>query len=600
MRKCAAILCLFIIIAAFQTEISAGNSGEADTIYFGDNIITVSEIHKEAKALAVKDGKILEVGSKDEVFRLKGPSTKVIDLKDTALLPAFFDPHSHLSGVALQLVTTNLFGPPVGAIDSMDKLKNALREGMKKSPAAPGQWIVGIGYDNTSLKENRHPDRSDLDDVSKDTPVIIVHDSGHFAVVNSKALELAHIDASTPDPEGGRILRKDGTKEPNGVLEESAQMLAFKVFPLPSFEVAKKTILRGLNHYASLGMTTAIEGCGSGALNLLMRKIASEQELPIDLIDCTSYNEAVKSYRNYPEESTYHGGFRVGGVKLICDGSIQGYTAFLSQPYYVQPGRKIHVRDACSSHLGSRMLTKDDNAAGDKTLPGKGGGDFKGYPDYNSQEELESYLLNALQKGWHIFAHCNGGAAIEEFMGAFENALQQCPVKDHRTTIIHSQDMTEKQLDRAKVLGIYLSLFPSHVYYWGDKHRDIFLGPERAARIDPTGSALKKSIPFTIHTDAFVTPPSVIDMIAFAVNRKTQSGSVLGPDQRIPVMDAIRAVTINAARQYFEEGSKGSLDVGKKADFVILSKNPLKVEKDQIRSIKVLKTIKNGKTIYGN
>ena len=160
--------------------------------------------------------------------------------------------------------------------------------------------------------------------------------------------------------------------------------------------------------------------------------------------------------------------------------------------------------------------------------------------------------------------------------------------------------MTEKQLDRAKALGIYLSLFPSHVYYWGDKHRDIFLGPERAAHIDPTGSALKKDIPFTIHTDAFVTPPSIIDMIYFAVNRKTLSGAVLGPDQRIPVMDAIRAVTINAARQYFEEGSKGSLDVGKKADFVILSKNPLKVEKDQLRSIKVLKTIKNGKTIYGN
>ena len=138
MRKCAAILCLFIIIAAFQTGVSAGNSGEADTIYFGDNIVTVSEIHKEAKALAVKDGKILEVGSKEDVLRLKGPSTKVIDLKDTALLPAFFDPHSHLTGVALQLVTTNLFGPPVGNIDSIEKLKNALRAGMKKSPAAPG------------------------------------------------------------------------------------------------------------------------------------------------------------------------------------------------------------------------------------------------------------------------------------------------------------------------------------------------------------------------------------------------------------------------------------------------------------------------------
>jgi predicted amidohydrolase YtcJ len=260
------------------------------------------------------------------------------------------------------------------------------------------------------------------------------------------------------------------------------------------------------------------------------------------------------------------GRFRLGGMKLLTDGSIQGYTAYLSRPYH-QPG------------------------AGREVL-------YAGFPTFESQEKLSTAVADGYENGWQVLAHANGDAAIGMVIEAARAAEKSHPVGDRRTTIIHAQTIREDQLDAVKNLGLYVSFFPGHVYYWGDRHRDVFLGPERAARINPMRSALDRGIPVTLHHDSPVTPPDILMVIWSAVNRVTSGGWELGPEQRLSPHEAIRAVTIDAARQVFEEERKGSIEVGKIADFVVLSENPLAVEAMRIREIAVEETVKEGETIF--
>jgi predicted amidohydrolase YtcJ len=256
-------------------------------------------------------------------------------------------------------------------------------------------------------------------------------------------------------------------------------------------------------------------------------------------------------------------------LKLIYDGAIQGYTAYLSKPYHIQPDR-------------GNGVTKD----------------YRGQSYYGSQEEADTLIESSLKNGWHIIAHTNGDGATDMLLESMRKGLAKYPVKDHRTTIIHSQMIREDQLDAAKELGLIPSFFPTHIYYWGDLHREIFVGPQRSVRMNPMKSALDRDMRFTLHADAPVTTPSIMVIIQSAVHRVTTSGKPMGPEFEIPVIEALKAVTINAAWQESEEDSKGSLEVGKMADLVILSANPLKVKKTTIKDIKIIETIKEGKSIY--
>jgi predicted amidohydrolase YtcJ len=243
------------------------------------------------------------------------------------------------------------------------------------------------------------------------------------------------------------------------------------------------------------------------------------------------------------------------------------------------------------------VLPEVKGGDGDK-LPGAPRSDYRGYPAFEDQASLNALILMAVQKGWPILAHTNGDAAADQLLTAVRAALRVHPVKDHRTTIIHAQTLHEDQLDAAKRLGMLPSFFPSHVYYWGDRHRDIFLGPERSSRISPAASAVRRGLRFTLHHDAPVVPEDMLHVIWCAVNRVTREGKLLGPDQRIAAREAVKAVTSHAAWQYFEEKRKGSLEPGKLADLVILSDNPLKVKPITIKDIRVLETVKEGQTVY--
>jgi predicted amidohydrolase YtcJ len=534
----------------------------------------------------------------------KGNVTKVVDLQGKTLMPGFFDAHSHLLQVTLWAISADLLPPPMGSVDSMEKLKAVLLEYKTEKRMKQGQWIVGLGYDDTLLSEKRHPTRDDLDQVSTENPIFIIHISGHLASANSKALEIAGITEETEDPVGGRFIRRPGSREPNGVMESNMAFLqVLAKIPTPSADQAVKYFVDTLiNVYAANGTTTVQESAGAFPDVMQIFKLMAKEKLPLDLIAYPkdTYKDMLV---NYEQDKEYKNGLRLGGLKLIYDGSIQGYTGYLSKPYHVPPKMDQDLESHCDQTGTEGLLVdidednypeKDDH----DTVVKEGDTNFRGKSYYGSQEEADVLVELALKNRWYLLAHTNGDAATDMLIESMRKGLKKYPLKDHRTTIIHAQMMREDQLDAAKILGLVPSFFPSHIYYWGDRHRDIFIGPERAARMNPMKSALDRGIRFTIHHDAAVTTANMLIVVQSAVRRVTSSGKPLGPEQEIPVMEALKAVTLNAAWQEGEEKLKGSIEPGKLADLVILSANPLKVDKSKIAKIQVLETFKEGKTVY--
>ena len=574
------------------------NPGEAERILHNGTIVTVDSANTVAAAVAIKDGKIAAVGAEDEVMQWRGADTELTNLKGKTALPGFIEPHSHLSFVGVKLNVANLSPPPIGPVGSVADLKQALRQYGDSKDLKPGDWIMGMGYDDTAMAEQRHPTREDLDEVSSEYPIFCLHISAHLASVNSKALEIAGIDEKTPDPDGGVFRRMPGSQVPNGVAEELAMFSLFAVLPAASEEEAVKEIEDAVAYYASHGITTAHDAAIKSPGQLaLFRTMADKGRLDIDVVGWPLFNVADEMLANLEQDRFYRGRFRLGGLKLLLDGSIQGYTAFLSQPYYVQPGvdEPVGVDDVGEV---DQLLVRSDAPADAPPLPRAEGGDYRGYPTIESQAEVTGWLVKAYKKGWPAQVHTNGDGATDMLIKAVREAEAAYPGQDRRVVIVHAQTMREEQLDAAAELGMSPTFFPAHIYYWGDRHRDIFLGPERAARINPLRSALDRGMVFTGHHDAPVTPASMLVPIWAAVNRITASGEVLGPEQRIPVIEALRAATINGAYQLFEEETKGSIEVGKLADFVVLSDNPLTVDPITIKDIHVLETIKEGKTIF--
>jgi len=538
------------------------SSAPADRIFFGGDVVTVDARDTIAAAVAVRDGRIAAVGRRDDVMALAGPQTVLTDLGGRALLPGFIDAHGHVALTAQKLASANLSPRPVGPVSCMADLQRELREHIERRVIGPGEWVIGMGYDDTGMEERRHPDRDDLDAVSREHPVVALHISAHLLAANTTALELAGISAATLDPEGGRIRRRENA-EPTGVLEETAMTPVFMRLPQPSIEVAAEQLLTALEYYASFGATTAQEALlFQPAFLQAARALEADGRLPLDVIAYPMY--LLASQMMTPEADA--GRFRLGGVKLTTDGSIQGYTAYLSRPYHAQP----EGRD----------------------------GAYAGFPTFEAQGKLDAAVADGYAQGWQVLAHANGDAAIGMVIEAARAAEEAYPGRDRRTTIIHAQTVREDQLDAVKALGLYLSFFPGHVYYWGDRHHDIFLGPERAARINPMRSALDRGIPITLHHDSPVTPPDILTVVWSAVNRVTSGGHELGPEQRLTPREAVRAVTIDAARQLFEEERKGSIEMGKLADLVVLSANPLSVEPMSIRDLTVKETVKEGETVF--
>ena len=537
--------------------------GPERVLYRGGPILTMDANNRVVGAVAVEGDRIVAVGSDADVRPWMSGGTRIVDLHGRALLPGFIDAHSHFPLAGLPAVMADLTSPPVGTVGSIAGMLERL--GAQAQRTRSGRWIAGIGYDDTLLQERRHPTRAELDRVAGDRPVVVFHVSGHLAAVNSAALKRLGYTAKTPDPAGGRIQRDPATNEPTGVLEESALLpLQPQVTQLPTLDVLK-VVRRASELYVRAGVTTGQDGAASARELRGLPWFSRLGIVPMRLVLWPTA-EALDGRERAGNGARAGDSVwtRTGAVKLFSDGSIQGFTAYLTSPYY--------------------------------TLPeGKPAG-YRGYPRVTTEaltQQIDRYHAMGLQ----IAVHGNGDAAIDDILAGFAAAQRAHPRPDARHVVVHAQMTRPDQLDAMKTLGVIPSFFSLHTYYWGDRHREIFLGPERAARISPTRSALESGLRFTLHADTPVTPMEPLRMVWATVNRRSTSGAVIGKAERIDPMHALRAVTIDAAYQHFQEQAKGSLEPGKLADLVILDRNPLD-DPEHIDQMRVVQTIVGGRTVY--
>ncbi|WP_319523849.1 amidohydrolase family protein [uncultured Desulfosarcina sp.] len=570
----------------------------ADVIYHGGPILTMVKDGDRAEALAVQNGKILAVGTMTEIMTSKGSDTKVIDLGGKTLMPGFFDPHSHLVMQSAKFSTANLDPKPIGEAGSIADIQHILKERIEEKKKKPGEWVIGWGYDDTGIEEQRHPNRDDLDAVSTEHPILLMHISGHLMTGNSRMIEELGLTADSKDPDGGVIQRRPGSREPNGVLEENAMYLVLAKLPMPTPEQAMEMIEEGLQFYAEAGITTAQDCATFKGTWQLLAAMEQKGQLPIDVITWPMYKGIDdESFDYIVKNRNSRGRLRLGGVKLTVDGSIQGYTAFLSKPYHVQPDNAHPIPDKCDSEQAERIFISPENETYNPDLPLSADEGHRGYASM-TQDQIDKWVKRCDENGIQLQVHTNGDGATDMLIKAVEKVRADKPRPDLRTTIIHAQTMREDQLDFSAKHGLTPSFFPIHVYFWGDRHRDLFIGPERAAMMNPSRSALDRNLKVTLHHDAPIAGIEMLKVAWAAVNRVTTSGKLLGPEERITPFEALRAITADAAWQNFEEDRKGTLEKGKLADLVVLSDDPLGVDPIAIKNIRVVQTIKEGETVY--
>ena len=538
----------------------------ADLLFLGDHIVTVDDALAGANAVAVRGDTIVAVGDAEELLALQGSQTRTIQLGERALVPGFIDAHGHVSFVARLIDFVDLSSPPVGPVRDMDDIVRLLRERIARREVPEGEWVFGYGYDDSLLAERRHPTRDVLDRASTGHPIALMHVSGHLAAVNSAALAAVGIDSDTADPPGGVIRRRPNGNEPNGVMEETAAV----PFTLGQFgrvgpERYETLLRRALDYHASFGITTVQDGGAILPDVAVLRAAAARDAFPVDVVAYVMANalddETVDGIRHEP---AYNGGFRVGGAKFVLDGSPQGRTAWLSEPYTEGP----------------------ENASPD----------YVAYPAYDIAI-YKQRVARAIKRGTPVLVHANGDAAIDAMIEGIAGAVDPAALPDHRSVIIHAQLMRPDQLPTVKALGLVPSYYAAHPFFWGDWHCRSF-GEARAAHTSPVKATIEHGIPFTVHNDAPVVPPDIMRLIHITVNRTTRSGHVLGPEQRASVEEALHAVTQGAAYQYFEEDSKGSITPGKRADLVILGADPLTADPTTLADIPVIETFARGRSVF--
>ncbi|MEG0650199.1 MAG: amidohydrolase [Oscillospiraceae bacterium] len=520
-------------------------------IFYNGTIITM-EKSLYAEAVLINDGVIEDVGSFDALHAL-APSAELVDLAHKAMLPAFIDAHGHFSSYAnaqMQVVLEEA--------DCFSEIALRITSFIKDNKIESGKWIVAKGYDHNTLAEKRHPNIELLNEIAPDNPLILQHQSGHCGVLNTAALESLGINGDTPSPVGGVIGRENGNL--TGYMEEDAYISCIKQVPMAGIDAMLGAYAKAQAKYLANGITTVQEGMMVAEMLPLYSFLIESGILKIDVVgypDTNSMQAIAKAYPACVKKYSKH--FKIGGYKIILDGSPQVKTAWMKTPY-----------------LNSDTL---------------------GYGTMSDEAVLLA-VENATKENMQILAHCNGDAAIQQYINAVkEVAFADDNILKLRPVIIHSQLITEDELKDAAALNMIPSFFVAHVLHWGDIHIANF-GYERAKHISPAHSAIKNNMIFTFHQDAPVIEPNNLETIQCAVTRKTKSGVSLGEDECISVEDAIKAVTINAAYQYSEENEKGSIKAGKHADFVIMDKSPLAVPKNEISKILITETIKDGITVF--
>lgn len=515
------------------------------TLYENGTVLTMDERHPIAQALLVQDGRIAVVGDRDEALLEVHADCERVDLAGGCLLPAFIDAHSHLTACATRYLQADLSG-----CTSFDALTARIRNFIAENHVPAGQWVQAAGYDHTAMREGRHPDRAVLDRAAPEHPLLCAHISGHVGAVNTAGLAALGITAETEPPEGGKIDFE------TGYLAEAALVQYQQRIPMPGLDALLAAYDRAQALYASYGIATAQEGMMPPALAPLYRALIDRRALRLDVVGYADFAEADAVREALPDAvGKYSGRFRLGGYKIFLDGSPQARTAWLRAPY-------VGTED-CG------MGTMRD-------------------------AQVREALLRAKADGMQLLAHCNGDAACCQYLDA---CAAVGGVNGLRPVMIHAQLLPPEFLPEVMAYGMIPSFFVGHVKYWGDVHLQN-LGPERAAQISPAGSALKLGLPFTFHQDAPVIQPNMLETVSIAATRRTAAGRILGPVEAVPTAAGLRAVTANAAYQYFEEDEKGTLTPGKRADLVWIDRCPLDVPPEELTDLRIQRTVKDGTIIF--
>ena len=516
------------------------------TLYFGGPIVTLEE-PQYAQALVERGGRIAYVGDREEADRLAGPGARRVDLEGRALLPAFVDPHSHLLACAYARLQV-----PLGECAGWGEIADRLSRHVQERGIQPGEWVKGTGYDQNALAEGAAPDRFCLDRACPHNPVVIQHASGHAGVFNTLALE--RLGALNEDCG----LERDGQGELTGRGEENPFLDLLGRIPMDGLEDVLRAFQGAQEEYASHGITTAQEGLLQPVMAPVYQEILRRGLLYLDVnayVPPADYDRLRGQFAQGVSASP--GTFQVAGMKIFLDGSPQGGTAWVREPY-------------AGGGCGTSTMTDG---------------------------QVLSAFRQALDRDAQLLAHCNGDRAAEQYLTLLAQAEREAGKKLCRPVMIHAQLLGLDQLERVKALGVIPSFFVAHVYHWGEIHVKNF-GLDRAGRISPAGSALARGIPFTFHQDSPVIPPDMLETIWCACVRRTKTGRVLGAEERIPVEAALRAVTQTAALQYGLERELGTLRPGKRADFVLLSGDPLRTPPEELKKLQVERTIRCGRTIW--
>ena len=556
-----------IAAVLLSTPAFAQTAAPADAIYFGGDIVTMNDKAPAAQALAVKDGKVVAVGDRKSVEGAhKGATTKVVDLKGKALLPGFIDAHSHYFSSLTVANQCNLYAPPAGPGKDVAAIVATIKKFATEKKIAKGEVIQCYGYDENVMPKGRHVNRDDLDRAFPDNPVLVGHVSMHGAVLNSAAMKKWNVSAATKTPPGGVIVRKPGTEEPYGLIMETAYLPIFASLPKPTPAQEVEWSLAGQQLYAASGVTTAHEGATHAAELAVMQRAAKSGGYIIDVIAYPFVTELQAVLKDNPAAGwqKYDQRLKIGGVKVTIDGSPQGRTAAFTKPYL-------------TGGPGGERDWKGELAA--------------------SQEIINKAVKAVYDLGVPLNLHANGDAAIDAFFKAHESAAAGDLGKERNVTMIHAQFTRKDQIDKFVQYKVRPSFYTLHTYYFAEAHI-ANRGKEQAMYISPMRDAIDKGLKPTNHTDFVVAPLDQMFMLWTAVNRVSRAGASIGPDQRVTPMEGLKAMTIWSAEQHREGDIKGSLEAGKLADLVILDKNPLKVDRKAIKDIKVVETIKEGKTIY--
>lgn len=527
----------------------------ADLVLMNGKILTVDPEERIAEAVAVKFGRILEVGSNGDVKPLIGRGSVLVDLEGMTVLPGFIDTHGHLfsSGVGLGHIDCS----EEAGVRSIRDIQERIAERAKRIPK--GGWIVGDKFDESKLAERRIPNRWDLDAAAPEHPVLLSMVGGHVYVANSKALEVKGITREAPEPlPGGRFDRDPITGELTGIIYERAVDL---VRPEPSYEEVLEGIRRMSREYVSAGITCFYDSYITGREVKAYLELKSRGELPLRVrwdMHLDTLPELEKMGISIPP-GLGDEWLKICGVKVSTDGAISGRTAALRRPYLHRPG-----------YYGELTMTR---------------------------EEVIEVIMRIHRAGLRASVHANGDQAISNFLDAVEMALEKHPRKDHRHRDIHCSVVDEELIQRMRELGVLPTIFGAYAYYHGDKILPAF-GEERADWMFAARSMLDAGLKVAAHSDHSASPYPPLMGIYSLVNRMTKNGKPYGLRQRITVMEAIRLYTINAAYHTFEEDLLGSIEPGKLADMVVLGEDILEVPKDSIIDIPVEMTIVGGRMVY--